>query len=203
MLTRLIRSRAMCARNTGDVATEVPRRRIRRTRCEAVSHHQLRRRGAASLVISMPAFTRPLTRKQFLRSALGLGAGAIGLTILGGCGNDHAPIHPDAAAAPPADAPHHPIDAPADATPAMASCTQHGTDTSIGVNHGHVLVVSKDDVVAGAAKTYHIQGMADHDHTVQVTAAEFQMLQQAHAIMTTSSTNLSHSHPIMVACASA
>jgi hypothetical protein len=64
-----------------------------------------------------------------------------------------------------------------------------------------VLVVSKADVAAAEDITYHIMGAADHDHTVLITAAMFQTLEQNNGVMTTSSTTSLHSHPIMVVCA--
>jgi hypothetical protein len=76
----------------------------------------------------------------------------------------------------------------------------NGTNVVIGANHGHVLVVSKADVMAGVAKTYHIQGTSLHDHTVTITAAQFAMLAANTSISTTSSTD-GHSHPITVMCA--
>jgi hypothetical protein len=123
-----------------------------------------------------------MTRKQFLESAVGLCAASLGLTLFA-CGGSSVPS-PDAD----------------DSHPNQASCTQHGTTSTIGANHGHVLVVAKDDVVAGAAATYHIKGSADHDHTVDLTVTDFASLQQNRAIVTTSSVDASHSHPIMVAC---
>ena len=81
------------------------------------------------------------------------------------------------------------------------ACVQNGTAVTIGSNHGHILVVTKDEVAAGAAKTYHIQGTSDHDHTVTVSASDFAQLQQDQAIMTVSSFDADHSHPIMIACA--
>ena len=81
------------------------------------------------------------------------------------------------------------------------NCLANGTNTTIGANHGHVMIVSKEDVAAGAAKTYHIQGSATHDHTVMLAASDFAALAADQAIVTTSSVNLQHSHPIMVACA--
>jgi hypothetical protein len=120
-----------------------------------------------------------MTRKQFLHSAIELGAVAFGLRVLSACG--------DGSKSPP------------DAAPA-ASCLQNGTGTTIGSNHGHALVVSKADISAAADKTYHIMGTATHDHTVTLTAAQFAQLAANNAIMTTSSTDASHSHSIMVAC---
>jgi hypothetical protein len=86
-------------------------------------------------------------------------------------------------------------------TGATSRCAQDGTDVTIGENHGHVLVVTKDDVAAGAPKTYHIRGSSDHDHTVDLSADHFASLQADHAIMTISSDDADHTHSIVVACA--
>lgn len=120
-----------------------------------------------------------LTRKQFLLAALETTGAALGLTILSACGGSSSPSGADAAA---------------------ASCVQNGTTTAIAANHGHVLVVSKQDVAAGADKSYDIRGTADHTHTVALSEEHFHDLAENHAIMTTSSTELSHSHGVMVAC---
>ena len=128
-----------------------------------------------------------MTRKQFLRGAVGFAAASFGLTLLG-CGGSSGPTPgPDASGG----GPH----------PQADNCLQNGTNATIGANHGHVLVVSKQDVASGADMTYHIRGSATHDHTVSITAADFTSLQQAQAIVTSSSTDEGHAHPIMVACA--
>jgi hypothetical protein len=126
-----------------------------------------------------------LTRKQFLRSALPVCAGALGLTLLHACSSSSPTPGPDASPQP----------------NNQGNCLANGTRVTIGANHGHVLVVTKDDVAARAAKTYHIQGMSDHDHTVMLTASELDQLAAGSAIMTESSVDLGHSHSIMVACA--
>lgn len=131
-----------------------------------------------------------LTRKQFLRSALGIGAAALGLQVLSACGGSSSPTEPDAAAG-----------SGSGSGSNLASCEQNGTNATIGANHGHTLMVTSADVTAGADKTYNIRGTADHTHTVTITAAMFQMLQQNHAITTTSSTDALHDHSILVACA--
>jgi hypothetical protein len=73
---------------------------------------------------------------------------------------------------------------------------------TITANHGHVLIVSKADVMAGVDKTYDIMGTALHTHSVTITAAMFATLaaNTAGGVMTTSSVTL-HSHPITVVCA--
>ena len=117
-----------------------------------------------------------ITRKAFLQS---LGFGALAVGVLSACGSSGGSAGPDAA----------------------TSCAMNGTASTIGANHGHVLVVSKTDVAAGQDVTYHIMGGANHDHTVLITAAMFQTLQGNHGVMTTSSTDDQHSHPITVVCA--
>lgn len=133
-----------------------------------------------------------MTRKQFLRSALDLAAATLGLTVLSACTGGSPRPNPDGGTT------------RTDASPGnnpQSRCIQNGTDSTIGDNHGHVLVVSSRDVAAGADMTYHIQGTSDHDHTVVISAAAFASLQQERAIMTTSSTDADHNHSIMVACA--
>lgn len=140
-----------------------------------------------------------ITRKQFLRRLVQAAAGLVGVATAGGCSDGTAtgggPIDPDAAppssdaAPPPSDAAH------------VASCTLNGTISAIAANHGHVLVVSKADVAAGAAKTYDIRGTADHAHSVTVTTAMFTMLRGNTAIATTSSADSGHSHMVTVMCA--
>ena len=148
-----------------------------------------------------------LTRKQFLRNAVGFAAAAFGLTVLDACGGSNPPPVPDGR-----------LDAGGTGNggggggtgggsggsgsgSSASRCEMSGTTSTIGTNHGHVLVVSADDVAAGAARTYHIQGTSDHDHTVDLTADHFASLQNDHAIMTTSSYDAGHTHSIMVACA--
>ena len=70
----------------------------------------------------------------------------------------------------------------------------------ISANHGHSLVVSAADVTAGAAKTYSIAGMASHDHTITITAAQFAMLGAGRAVTATSTTTGGHTHTVTVTC---
>jgi hypothetical protein len=159
-----------------------------------------------------------MTRKQFLQSALGACAGILGLCVLG-CSDSM----------PPGDAGtdgSHPSGGTgggqsADASPgggetldggtsggsekldasASARCLNNGTTSTIQSNHGHVLVVSKDDVAAAAEKAYDIRGTATHAHTVTITRELFAQLAKDQAIMTTSSFDAGHSHGVLVACA--
>lgn len=98
------------------------------------------------------------------------------------------------------------IDAPAiNAAPlpidaAAKSCAANGTAVTIGANHGHLLVVSRADVIAGVDKTYDIQGTSGHSHSATVTAAQFPQLQADVTTTLISTVGSSHSHPIMISC---
>ena len=84
---------------------------------------------------------------------------------------------------------------------ANADCLANGTAVSIGGNHGHSLTVSKADVQAGIDKTYSIQGTSGHDHTVNLTAANFTSLKNNTSISVTSTNDDSHTHSVQVSCA--
>ncbi len=128
-----------------------------------------------------------MTRKQFLRTLAGVGAGAVGASVLVACSSD------DSATV---DAPKQ-IDAP----PAVGNCNANGTTVAIGTNHGHVLVVSKADITAGTEKTYDITGTSAHAHSVTITAANFASLAANTSIMVTSTTGGGHTHVVTVMCA--
>jgi hypothetical protein len=81
-----------------------------------------------------------------------------------------------------------------------ANCLANGTAVSIGSNHGHSLTVSKEDVNAGAEKTYSIQGTSTHNHSVTLTSANFDSL-KTNASISATSTNDGHSHSVTVSCA--
>lgn len=126
-----------------------------------------------------------MTRKQFLRTLAGFGAGAVGASVLFACGSENAAV----------DAPKQ-IDAP----PA-GNCNANGTTVTISANHGHALVVSKADITAAADKTYDITGAGGHAHNVTITAANFASLAGNTSIMVTSSSGSGHTHPVTVTCA--
>jgi basic membrane lipoprotein Med (substrate-binding protein (PBP1-ABC) superfamily) len=122
-----------------------------------------------------------MTRNEFLRAIVKGAGGAAAVALVVGCSSNNTAAAPDAAA--------------------VASCTTNGTVDTIAANHGHVLTVSKEDVVAGVDKTYDIQGTATHTHSVTVTAATFATLQANMAASLTSTTNAMHSHGITIVCA--
>lgn len=120
-----------------------------------------------------------LTRKEFLRSVVGATAGAAGAALLVACGGEDGTV--DAG---------------------EKRCVMNGTSTTITANHGHVLTVSRADVMAGALKVYNIEGGAGHRHDVTVTAAMFTMLQGNTMVMSLSTAGDTdgHTHGITIAC---
>ena len=140
----------------------------------------------------MHAGTMMLTRKQFLGSLVGLGAGALVI----GCSDDGGSPEPTI------DAPKAPGDAPSDApahdAPPMNTCSS--TTAQIGTNHGHSASVPATDVAAGVEKTYDIQGTSGHPHTVTITAAMFAMLKAGQTVTATSSNDAGHTHSVTVRC---
>jgi len=118
-----------------------------------------------------------MTRKDFLRTLVGAGVGAAGVAALAGCGDDGGAKTPDAA----------PLTC---ASPA----------TVIGGNHGHVMMVTMADVTAMANKTYNIMGTALHDHTVNITQAQYAQLKANGTISVESSSDGTHTHTITVMC---
>jgi len=148
-----------------------------------------------------------MTRKQFLRSALELSAAALGLTVLSSCTGPRAPS-PDGGVgridAPPGGLGSSNNGSGSGSGSGSAStprCVQNGTNVTIGTNHGHVLVVTSDEIGAAQQKSYSIQGTSNHDHTVTLTAEEYDTLLADRAVMTKSTFDADHDHTILVACA--
>lgn len=82
-------------------------------------------------------------------------------------------------------------------------CLNAGTTVSIGTNHGHSLVVPKQDVAAGVEEIYNITGSAGHVHTVTLTPTHFASLAANQQIVVTSSPadGVGHTHNVTVSCA--
>ncbi|NVB85714.1 MAG: hypothetical protein HOV81_45540 [Kofleriaceae bacterium] len=120
-----------------------------------------------------------ITRKQFLGSLLGAAAGGLVLAACGG--DDGGSDTPDASTA--------------------NRCEMNGTSVNIASNHGHVLMVSKEDVAAGVDKTYDITGTSDHPHSVTVTAANFGKLAMNQSVQLTSTSGGGHTHGVTIMCA--
>lgn len=121
-----------------------------------------------------------MTRKEFLRSLLGVGAGVAGVAAIAACGGD--------------DGGGGQVDAPA------ASCTN--PTNSISANHGHTLAVPIADVNAGADKTYDITGSSAHAHSVTITATQFMQLKNGQTLNLTSTSGGGHTHGVTVMCVS-
>lgn len=162
----------------------------------------------------------PLTRKEFLRLTLGIGAAAVGVAALGpGC----APAGPqdgDAGRDRPDDAGGHDAgdhggndagdhDAGGhdagdhgghDAGTTAETCADGARHTAITGNHGHSLTIPAADVEAGVEKTYSIEGGASHPHDVTISAAQFATLADG-GTFTVTSTSTGHTHSVTVACA--
>jgi hypothetical protein len=121
-----------------------------------------------------------LTRKDFLHSVAGFGAGALIITILPGCA-DH-------------DDDGEPAEGLTDAE--LGSCSPNAVISS---NHGHSVVVFSSHVTAGTERTYSIQGSSSHRHFITVTAAMFQQLQAGQPVEVTSG-GTSHTHKVTLSC---
>jgi hypothetical protein len=71
---------------------------------------------------------------------------------------------------------------------------------AVATNHGHTMSVSSAELMAGADRTYDIQGSSAHHHTVALTAAHFADLEAGKVVVVTSSTDAGHSHDVTVTC---
>jgi hypothetical protein len=72
----------------------------------------------------------------------------------------------------------------------------------VGNNHGHVFVVTPDEVRAGVEKTYDLTGAAGHPHSVTVTAEQFKRI-GAGEVVRFPSTRDGHLHRLLVRVAPA
>ena len=74
----------------------------------------------------------------------------------------------------------------------------------IDLNHmeaRHLLEIPAEDLRAGVEKTYDIQAMGDHGHTVTVTVEDFAAMNRVEEVRLMSSEDSGHSHLIRVRCA--
>ena len=119
---------------------------------------------------------RKIDRLQFLQLAGGvLGAGVA--TTAAACGGDDA------------------------GAPAGPACDVNAPRVTIASNHGHLMTVTAAEAKAAAGKTYNIMGGAPHDHTVMLTANDFQTLEKGATVYAQSSVQGDgHSHSITVIC---
>ncbi len=125
-----------------------------------------------------------MDRKTFIKRTTGAALLAIPAYALLGCSNDDT------------------TNVPEPENPSSTDCLANGANaTSISSNHGHTLAVSKDDIEAGVAKTYSIQGTSGHNHSVSLTAANFETLKSTKTLVIESSRDSSHRHDVTVSCA--
>lgn len=141
-----------------------------------------------------------MTRIQFLRSLVGVGASVVGAVALVGCKDDDGSSLADAPVTPTIDAPVARPDAPVVLPDAPAVSTCATNTATIGSNHGHAITVSAADITAGVDKTYNITGTSGHQHSATITAAMFTMLKAGMSILVTSSVGGAHTHSVMVTC---
>jgi len=132
-----------------------------------------------------------MERKTFIQKTVGLLLIGIPAYSLIGCSSsDDGSGNPDPDSLP-----------DPDPLPEEANCLENGTTNAIGGNHGHTLAVSAADVNAGVAKTYSIMGSGTHNHSLTISADNFNSLQTNYSITVTSSNDDDHSHAVIISCA--
>ncbi|MGE3762953.1 MAG: hypothetical protein AB7L94_11890 [Kofleriaceae bacterium] len=149
-----------------------------------------------------------MTRLEFLRSLVGVGAGVIGLAALGACGTDTDPGRndpdpdpgPDAGVTPDANQ-STPVDAGSPAPGDGPPPTTCAPEIVIGYNHGHAMTIAPEDLHSTSTRTYQIRGTSDHPHTVDITPAQFASLRANGTLTVTSSYDDDHPHTVVITCA--
>jgi hypothetical protein len=66
----------------------------------------------------------------------------------------------------------------------------------VSANHGHVAVVTAAQITMAGSVSLDIHGMADHTHTVELSAAEVQQIGAGAKVAKISSNTLSHDHTV-------
>jgi hypothetical protein len=86
--------------------------------------------------------------------------------------------------------------------PAPSPAPASGCSPNIAANHPqpHALLIPVTDLDSTTAKTYDIQGAADHSHTVTFSAAQLAQLKAGTMVTVTSTTTLGHEHQVSVTC---
>lgn len=76
-----------------------------------------------------------------------------------------------------------------------------GVVASTSGSHIHTVSITRDDIVAGAQKTYTVTDNGNaHTHTVVVTAAQFADLASNTSVLLTTSLESAHDHQIVISC---
>jgi hypothetical protein len=140
-----------------------------------------------------------LSRRRFLEPVLGTTI----LFLIPGCGGGDggSTSLADAAAALGATPSSTPSATPgATAGSPSVSTASAGCGSIFDFNHGHVLTVLRSDLDSATAKSYDIQGTADHTHTVTFTLAQLASLKSGASVTVTSTTTDYHQHVISLSC---
>ncbi len=118
-----------------------------------------------------------MTRNEFLRSMLGIGAGVGAVAFLASCGDDGGSA----------------VDA------AGNTCTN--PVNQIEGNHGHMVTIPIADVEAGEAKMYAFTG-GGHEHNLSISATQFGQIKNGQTLNITSTTGGGHTHMVTIMCVS-
>jgi len=123
----------------------------------------------------MDARTIMIGRREFtLEAVLALLSGVV-ITITG-CGGGNSPTSP---------------------SPSPSPSPSSGDKTGqISNNHGHSAVITSAQVSAGNAVTLHIQGVATHDHTVELSGSQILSIAGGQVVSKSSSTDVGHDHTV-------
>lgn len=113
------------------------------------------------------------TRRQFLDTLV---LSATGVSVLAACGGD-------------------------DTSGSDAGSSACVPSETISSNHGHSVTIPSADVMAGTSRTYSIQGTADHDHMITVSASQFTQIRSGMTVGVGSTTGGGHDHQVMIRCA--
>lgn len=73
-------------------------------------------------------------------------------------------------------------------------------EATIADNHGHQLEIPLEDVTEGMRVTYGIRGSATHDHSVVLSAEDFERLKDGGQVEVVSSFDEGHDHSITLRC---
>jgi hypothetical protein len=121
-----------------------------------------------------------ISRREF--TAASVMALLAGVTItISGCGGGSNPGGPD------------PVPAP---TPTPTPAPSGDKSGVVSANHGHVATVTAAQITAAGAVSIDIHGMADHTHSLELTATEVQQIGAGTKVSKVSSSNLSHDHTV-------
>ncbi len=124
---------------------------------------------------------KTLDRREFtLATALAMLSG-VAITISSACGSSGY------------SSPTNPAPTP---TPTPTPASTGDKEGVISNNHGHRAVISAAQLSAGAAITLHIQYMATHDHTVDLSAADLTAIAANTQVAKQSSTDSGHNHTV-------